>query len=271
MPNPFFILDAFSSRPFHGSPTGVVVFETLPPSTQLLSLADELQFPVSAFIQKSNSQHYEIKYFTPITEIPACGHATLAAAQVVFELEGCAQVSFTTIEGICIEVVLQDGIIWMTYPKYGLEKYSPNPNLIKALDLDNTVYIGFCPQLESLFIEIADPITLRTLQPNFSQLVAADPALKEVVVMSSSDDPAYDFLLRSFCPWIGIDEDPVTGSVHSVLAPYWSKKRGKNALKAFQCSQRGGEVFVLAESESVKLGGQNCLIASGALWPGSAF
>lgn len=271
MPNPFFILDAFSSLPFRGSPTGVVVFETLPPSTQLLSIADELQFPVSAFIQKSNSEHYEIKYFTTITEIPACGHATLAAAQIVFELEGCTQVSFKTIEGICIEVALQDGIVWMTYPKYGLEKYSPNPVLLKALGLDDTVYIGFCPQLESLFIEIADPAILRTLKPDFPQLLAADPALKEVVIMSNSDDPAYDFLLRSFCPWIGIDEDPVTGSVHSVLAPYWSKKRGKNALKAFQCSRRGGEVFVRSETESVKLGGQNCLIASGALWPASTF
>lgn len=265
MPNPFFILDAFSSLPFHGSPTGVVVFETLPSSAQLLSLAGELQFPVSTFIQKSNAQHYQIKYFTPITEIPACGHATLAAAQVVFDLARSTQVSFNTIEDIRIDVALKDGIVWMTYPRYGLEKYTSNPALLKALGVTNPLYIGFCPQLESLFIEIADPITLRTLQPDFSQLVAVDPDLKEVVVMSSSDDAAYDFLLRSFCPWIGIDEDPVTGSVHSVLAPYWSKKQGKNSLKAFQCSQRGGEVFVLAEAESVKLGGQNCLIARGEL------
>jgi len=265
MPTPFFIIDTFTSIPFRGNPTGLIVLDQDFDATLLLSLAKELNFPVTAFISKTGSDHFSIRYFTTTTEIPACGHATLAAAQVVFELEHRTQVNFITIENIHIEVDLKDGIIWMKYPRYALEDYSPTPALLQALGVRDGLHIGICPQLESLFIEIADPATLRTLQPDFPKLIAADPALKEVVVMSCSDDPAYDFLLRSFCPWIGIDEDPVTGSVHSVLAPYWSKKQGKNSLKAFQCSPRGGEVFVLAETKAVKLGGQNRLIARGEL------
>lgn len=265
MPAPFFIIDTFTSIPFRGNPTGLIVLEHPLETYFLQSLATELNFPVTAFIQKTKTNHFSIRYFTPITEIPACGHATLAAAQVVFELEDSTQVGFTTIENIHIEVELKEGIIWMTYPKYGLEPYTPNASLLEALGLKDIAQIGFCPQLESLFIEIASPATLRALQPDFPSLIAADPALKEVVIMSGSDDPAFDFLLRSFCPWIGIDEDPVTGSVHSVLAHYWSKKLEKNALKAYQCSLRGGEVFVRAEAEKVKLGGQTCLIANGKL------
>ncbi|MDX2070204.1 MAG: PhzF family phenazine biosynthesis protein [Haliscomenobacter sp.] len=262
---PFFIVDTFTSFPFQGNPTGVCVLDHSLDASSMLSIAQELQFPVSAFIQKKEAAHFYIQYYTQTTEIPACGHATLAAAKVVFEFEKYRQLQFFTIEGIQIEVEQDSEIIWMKYPRYELEDWVLNPKILASLGLKKHVKLGFCTALESLFIEIAEPGILRNLQPSFSSMIAADSSLKEVVVMSPSDDPEFDFLLRSFCPWIGIDEDPVTGSVHSVLAHYWQQKLKKQQLKAFQCSQRGGEVYVMALPDRVELGGKVVMLVKGTL------
>jgi PhzF family phenazine biosynthesis protein len=262
---PFFIVDTFSQVPFRGNPTGVCMLDQPLDASSMLSIAQELQFPVNAFIQKKEGTHFSIQYYTPVTEIPACGHASLAAAKVVFDLEKNKQIRFSTIEGIEIDVEQDSEIIWMRYPRYELEEWKLNPEVLASLGLKNHVRIGFCKALESLFIEIAEPEILRTLQPDFYKLVVADSSLKEVVVMSGSDDPEFDFSLRSFCPWIGIDEDPVTGSVHSVLAHYWQQKLQKNQLKAFQCSQRGGEVYVTALPNHVELGGKVVVLVEGKI------
>ena len=114
----------------------------------------------------------------------------------------------------------------------------------------------YAKNLKQFFIELEDPLLLKTVQPDFVKLISADNSITEVVLTSVSDVSKYDFILRSFCPWIGIDEDPVTGSVHSVLAGYWRTRLNKNELKAYQASDRGGEIFVTALPGNVEIGGK---------------
>jgi len=263
----FFVIDTFTSTPFKGNPTGVCITPQKLSTDQMLSIARKLNFPVTAFIEKHTTPQSActIKYFTPTTEIPACGHATLASAKVIFELDSIVATTFTTIEGLAIAVRLENEIVVMSYPVYLMETAEVSKELLDSLALCNYKSAGYCKELQTLFIELDDPAVLKSLQPDFKQLVSSSDKIKEVVITSISDIAGYDYLLRSFCPWIGIDEDPVTGSVHSVLGGFWKTRLNKTTLKAFQCSERGGELFVTAYGDKVELGGKTVTILKGEI------
>ncbi|MDX2301732.1 MAG: PhzF family phenazine biosynthesis protein [Microscillaceae bacterium] len=261
----FGILDTFTSVRFRGNPTGVCVMTKTLTDEIMLSLAKEINFPVTAFIQKEklSGNHFAIRYFTPTTEIPACGHATLASAGFVFEREVLHQITFTTMEDINLEVRKEGDLIVMTYPKYSLEYFNVSQVLLEGLGVNTYQSAGYCKELETLFLEIEYPDILRNIRPDFQKLLRLHDPIKEIVVTSTSDLPEYDFLLRSFCPWIGIDEDPVTGSVHSVLGSFWQTRLQKDRLKAFQCSERGGELFITPLENKVELGGKVVMVLRG--------
>lgn len=251
-----FLLDTFTSQRFKGNPTPVCVSAQPLDFTIMHELAKELNQPVTAFVVlQTTNKPVPLHYFTSTGEIPACGHATLAAAQVVFDLTGSTNVTFETIEKRLLHARIEQGVIFMTYPRFQAVDYPISEATKKALGIPSHKPIGLCRELDSLFIEL-DPKTLRSIMPDYKALVQSDPSLKEVLITSVSDDPKFDFLLRSFCPWIGIDEDPVTGSVHSVLAHFWKDRLGKSNLKAYQASERGGEAHVHAYEDHVDLGGQ---------------
>lgn len=257
-----FILDTFTGIPFKGNPTGICYCDNDIEAGKMQLIASELGFPVTAFIRRNNNgkDEYKIRYFTTTTEIPACGHATLGAAAVVFDMvEASSIVNFQTIGNLIINVRKEDQLIIMNYPKYELINYEIPDDLIRSLQIDRHKSAGYCSELETLFIELDNPDVLKSINPDYAKMIAADSNLKEVVITSISDDKEYDFLLRSFCPWIGINEDPVTGSVHSVLAGYWKKRLGKDMLKTYQASERGGEIKVKAFNDKVELSG-NCVI-----------
>ena len=218
-------------------------------------LATELNVPVTAFIHHGFEQPYSIRYFTVTTEIPACGHATLAAAGIMMKINGSDAVSFLTASNILLYATSEDGVIMMRYPKYELRSVELDEGLKLALGISNYIDAGICSELEALFIETS-PADLRTIQPDFSKLVQSNDEIKEVVITSVSDDVQYDYLLRSFCPWIGIDEDPVTGSVHCVLSGYWKERLNKERLKAYQASELGGEILVQAMDDATGIGGR---------------
>jgi PhzF family phenazine biosynthesis protein len=265
MPAGYFVIDTFTSTPFKGNPTGVCITSQKLSSDRMLSIAGELNFPVTAFIEKTEAAKnaYPIRYFTPTTEIPACGHATLASARAIFELDSIAGTTFTTIEGLAIGVRLDDDIIVMSYPVFLLETMEVSKELMNSLGLDESKSTGYCKELQTLFLELESPVILKNLQPDFKRLVQSSDVIIEVVITSVSDLPGYDYLLRSFCPWIGIDEDPVTGSVHSVLAGFWMSRLNKNRLTALQCSRRGGELFLSLYSDRVELGGKTVTVLKG--------
>jgi PhzF family phenazine biosynthesis protein len=201
------------------------------------SIAKELNFPATAFVETKNiNEVHKIKYFTIPGEISACGHATWATAKVIFELTAKYSAKFKTIENIVIDTNLNENIILMTYPKYETVTIDISENILKSLGVNNYKSVEFCKELQTLIIELESPQILRELQPNYKILTESTNQIKEVVVTSVSDNENYDFILRSFCPWIGIDEDPVTGSVHSVLANFWKDRLNKTELTAYQAS-----------------------------------
>lgn len=266
MPIPLFIIDTFTAKAFAGNPTAVCLPEENPGAAAMLAIAAELNLPVTAFVQPlPNGGDYAIKYFTPTTEIPACGHATLAAAQVVSTEHNRATANFFAAGEIVIAAVSEGDLTRLTYPKFELRDFAVTAETLKSLQIETFESVGICPELEALFVELGDEDLLRTLEPDFARMVESTDEIKEIVVTCKSSRSEYDYLLRSFCPWIGIDEDPVTGSVHSVLAGFWSRRLGKNELTAYQASARGGELFVTAGEETIGLGGRSVVIIKGEI------
>lgn len=256
------LVDTFTNMAGGGNPTAVCLVGDTTTSEVLQSMAQELRVPVTAYVlEPALAEHvYGIRYFTRTTEIPACGHATLAAARIMIDTTNTDRIIFHTSQNLKIEAVSRDGIIWLTYPRYELKPYKPSDDLLRSLNVDAYEPMGICRELDSLFIELRNPTQLRSLQPDYAAMEKADPELKEVVITSVSDDFRYDYLLRSFCPWIGIDEDPVTGSVHSVLAGFWGQRLHKKNLTAYQASARGGVLHLSTGLNEVNLGGQSVLV-----------
>lgn len=259
-----YIVDTFTNKPFKGNPTGVCCLTAPTSDAALLSIANELNFPVTAFIAETTGNGYTIRYFTPVTEIPACWHATLASARVALLEDGIANATFHTTNGIALTTTTDGDLTMMTYPKYNMQPFDISRDLLDGLGLTGYRTAGYCSELEALFLE-TDAGTLRTLRPDYPRLVQSNDIIKEVVVTSLADSDEHDYLLRSFCPWIGIDEDPVTGSVHTVLAGFWQQRLNKNSLKAYQASQRGGELVVKAFNDKTEIGGKSVVIMKGKI------
>lgn len=260
----FYLLDTFSNELFKGNPTPVCVLEYKLSEKTMHSLAKEFNAPVTVFVEPiNNSKNYPIRYFTMTGEIPACGHATLGAAFLLLKQNN--QIIFETIEKIKLQARSEKDLTYIQYPKFNPVTFDIPTTLFNVLGIKNHETHFFCKELESLFIEVKEENQVKKLNPNFQQLLNSSNKIKEVVVMSKAFNKNYDFVLRSFCPWIGINEDPVTGSVHSVLGHYWSKKLNKSELIAYQNSERGGLLFVKPSENNVEIGGHNKIIVEGSL------
>jgi PhzF family phenazine biosynthesis protein len=261
-----FFVDTFTATAFKGNPTSVCCFDTLPGAATMQDVAAELNLPVTAFISKKNGPgDYDIKYFTPVTEIPACGHATLASARIAMMQDKTGMVNFTTAQGLAINAVSKNDHILMSYPRFAWKESKVEKETFESMGIPGCRSVAYAAELESLFIELENGDMLRKVQPDYLRLKKSSDLIKEVVITSVSDDPRYDYLLRSFCPWIGIDEDPVTGSVHSVLGSFWQQRLNKNVLKAYQASQRGGELLINAFNERIEIGGQSVIVMQGQM------
>lgn len=257
-----FFINSFTSEKFKGNPTAVCLTDKKLNADTASSLAKEFNLPVTAFVEFGQHQNiFPIRYFTPTQEIPACGHATLASVKAVVDRFSIDAPSFKTIENIILHTHIRDNVITMTYPKYQLRDCSISNTLLQCLKIPAYRSAGICAELEALFIELDDPTLLKSIQPDFEKLVASNDKIIEVVITSLSGDNNYDFILRAFCPWIGINEDPATGSVHSVLADFWKTRLDKTNFKAYQASQRGGEVFVTALRDKVQIGGRATVVS----------
>ena len=263
-----FLIDAFTGDPFTGNPTAVCLHNEEVSSKIMQSIANELNCPVTAFVNLATEKknYYEIRYFTTITEIPACGHATLAAAKMMLEKQHESNaVHFSTISNTVIKTFSTAHHVMMVYPAYQQESCEVDDKLLAALDLDRYETAMYSKDLETLFVEIGSAKELKGIKPDYKKLLTSSDAIQEVVITSVSDDSNYDYYLRSFCPWIGIDEDPVTGSVQTILGNFWKRKLGKESLKAFQASARGGELIINAFDDRVEIGGKAVIIMRGEI------
>jgi len=266
MKNLYWLLDTFTNEKFKGNPTPVCIVKDRLSDLTLHSLAKEFNAPVTAFIEfPATKDIFQIRYFTITGEIPACGHATLGAAFILLNQMNKEQIVFKTIENIQLKARKENDLVFIEYPRFEKIKFDLPEALMRALSIKSIETYFYCSELQSLFIELKDENQVKNVQPDYSQLVKSSNEIKEVVVMSVSQNPSFDFVLRSFCPWIGIDEDPVTGSIHSVLAHYWKERLNKNKLRVYQASERGGQLFVNALEDKVEIGGYSKIIIEGQL------
>lgn len=248
-----YIIDAFTTEAFKGNPAGVCIVENDISVETMQSIAAELNLSETAFIRKSenNENDYSIRYFTPTVPIDFCGHATLASAKVILHQMGNSTVNFTTFHNLKISAKSVGENIKMNFPLYETVDYFPNEDLYLALGITNPIATKYAEKMDMVVIEVANKDILLSVKPNFVNLANTSKSYKAVIVTAKSEDSKYDFYSRCFCSWIGIDEDPVTGSSHSVLAKYWSTILNKKEMIAFQASKRGGsmQLKIISDNE----------------------
>jgi PhzF family phenazine biosynthesis protein len=242
-------VDAFATQLFAGNPAAVMPLNEFPADSFLLSLAAENNLSETAFLVREGDD-YRLRWFTPVTEVPLCGHATLASAAVVMErLEpGRKRVVFHTASGAL--TVRRTGTGYaMDFPSRPSEPVPASSALVKALGVKPVeTLIG--PFNHMVVLESAQ--ILRQVAPAMELIASLD---RPGVIVTSPGEGKYDFLSRYFAPAKGIPEDPVTGAAHCMLTPYWSKRLGKAELHAFQASRRGGEVVCRLNGHRVELEG----------------
>ncbi|WP_194789287.1 PhzF family phenazine biosynthesis protein [Pseudomonas sp. UFMG81] len=253
----FHQVDAFSDRPFAGNPAMVYHLEQWLDDALMQQIAAEHNLAETAFVV-AEGEGYRIRWFTPATEVPLCGHATLASAHVLFEVYGeqKARLVFQSQSGP-LSVSRDDKHLWLDFPRIDPQPLAEPVAVAEALGCEvQEVY-----QTKELLVVLASEHAVRACSPDMVAL-AKLPGLGVIVTAPGEQ---HDFVSRYFAPSIGIPEDPVTGSIHCSLIPYWAARLGKLALHAFQRSARGGELFCRLEGERVKIGGQARLVASGTL------
>jgi PhzF family phenazine biosynthesis protein len=249
MRTPIFQVDAFASRRFAGNPAAVMPMTSFPSDEMMLAIAAENNLAETAFLVPE-ARDYQLRWFTPVIEVPLCGHATLASAAVVMErLEpGRKSVIFHSASGPLTVRRTGTGYI-MDFPARPAEVIATPSELSEAL---GAVPVEVAVNSFNYLALLDSPQTLRALAPNAAALARLD---RQGVIVTALGEGDYDFVSRYFAPAKGIPEDPVTGAAHCMLAPYWTDRLNKTEFRAFQASKRGGEVRCRLAGNRVELEG----------------
>lgn len=260
-------VDAFTDRPFAGNPAAVCFLNEERDASWMQAVAAEMNLSETAFVRPlegnwKSGTGFELRWFTPKIEVDLCGHATLASAHALWT-EGVVgsgrAIQFHTRSGVL--VCQQKGdLIELDFPATPAQPAEAPGGLIEALGVRPT-FVG--KSKFDKFVLVESEQAVRLLKPDFARL--RELSMRGVMVTSISSDPRFDFVSRYFAPGAGIDEDPVTGSAHCCLGPFWSQRLGKTELTAFQASARGGVVRVRIQGDRVILGGQAVTVLKGEL------
>jgi PhzF family phenazine biosynthesis protein len=256
-----FQVDAFTDQPFAGNPAAVCLLPEPRKKNWMQQVACEMNLSETAFVWKQDDG-FSLRWFTPAIEVDLCGHATLASAHILWEshlLKANELARFYTRSGL-LQAERRGDLIELNFPTLNEEPVTAPWEIATGL--------GVTPKYSGKFgarylIEVETEEMVRNLRPNFTALRALPE--RGVTVTSLASSSAYDFVSRYFAPWVGVDEDPVTGSTHCCLGPYWSKRLGKNELKAYQASMRGGVINIRLQDERVYLGGRAVTVMGGVL------
>jgi PhzF family phenazine biosynthesis protein len=255
-------VDAFTQTPFAGNPAAVCVLPEPRPDEWLRDVAREMNLSETAFLTPI-ADGYGLRWLTPEVEVDLCGHATIASAHVLWEdghLPGGCQARFHTRSGLLLADRRGDWIE-LDFPAKGCSDATPPEGMLKALGVESAAYIG--KNAWDYLVEVDSEETLRALSPDHSALRRIP--VRGIVVTARSSSKEFDFVSRFFAPGSGIDEDPVTGSAHTALGPYWAPKLSKTEFTAYQASARGGVVKVRLTGDRVILGGQAVTVMTGEL------
>jgi PhzF family phenazine biosynthesis protein len=261
MPQPVVVVDAFADRPFTGNPAAVCVLDAPGDEGWMQDVAMEMNLSEAAFLSPMDDG-WSLRWFTPALEVDLCGHATLASAHVLWEdgrLAPGAEARFHTRSGL---LTARRGGDWITmdFPAKPAKTTVAAPELARALR-GTPVYVG--ASAFDWLVEMESEEAVREMVPD-TGLLRLFPARGVIVTARSSTD-GVDFVSRFFAPRVGVDEDPVTGSAHCVLAPYWCGKLGRDELVGYQASRRGGTVRVRVHGDRVDLAGRAATVMRGTL------
>ena len=262
MPIPIYQVDAFTGRPFRGNPAGVCLLDAPQADEWMQSVAREMNLAETAFIVPEGDG-YRLRWFTPAVEVELCGHATLATAHVLWEsgrLAAGAPARFHTLSGLLV-ATLQGERIQLDFPATPVAPAADPGGLADALGVA-PLFTG--KTIFDYFVVVDGEDAVRGARPDIAR-VGQMPG--RGVILTARGTTGYDFISRFFAPQSGIAEDPVTGSAHCALGPYWAGPLGKTSFHAYQASARGGELWVELAGERVLIRGQAITVLEGVLRP----
>ncbi|MEV6027522.1 PhzF family phenazine biosynthesis protein [Streptomyces sp. NPDC052036] len=263
------IVDAFTDRPFTGNPAGVLLLDAFPEDDWLQSVAREVNHAETAFarpLPDGGEADWALRWFTPATEVALCGHATLATAHVLHTTGAHdGPVRFATRSGVLSAEPHEDGSITLDFPTAPLTRAEIPEGLADALGTEPLTAFDTGPAIGDLIVELPDEKSVLDLAPDPRAL--GRHSERGVIATARAEDPSrgYDFVSRCFFPNVGIDEDPVTGSAHTALAPYWSERLGRPDLVGLQASPRSGRVRTALRGDRTLLTGRAVTVIEGEL------
>ena len=251
---PFFQVDAFASRPFEGNPAAVMPLSEWLPDAVMQAIAAENNLAETAFTVPSDGDDadHDLRWFTPTVEVDLCGHATLASGHVLMTGD---RVRFATRSGV-LTVTREDGKLWLDLPAYAVEE-GEEPGLFDALGVSGPTYLSRGGNGAAIVL-LADEQAVRAVRPDFPALRTID---RLVIVTAPGETTAV--ASRVFAAYHGIDEDPVTGSAHAALVPFWAERLGRPRFSALQASKRSGHLDCQLSGDRVRLGGGAVTVIEG--------
>jgi PhzF family phenazine biosynthesis protein len=265
VPSTLLGIDAFTDEPFRGNPAAVCLLDERRDDDWMQSLATEMNLSETAFVLPRDDEGYDLRWFTPAREVELCGHATLASAHALWQTHrqpSEVPVAFhTTWKGV-LTAAKQGGGITLDFPAAGSVECAEPVGLSAALG--TTIVKTSANDLHHI-VELEDEAAVRTASPNLAALLDVDVEAVAVTARASTEDGTFDFVSRYFAPKYGVDEDPVTGSAHTSLGPYWGQILGKDDLVGHQVSARGGIVRVRVRGDRVDLVGRAVTVWQGEL------
>jgi len=246
-------VDSFTRESFKGNPAGVCILDKAAPENWMQNIAMEMNLSETAFVYPEDNG-FQLRWFTPTTEVELCGHATLATAHILFEtgiLKSHETARFFTRSGL-LTVIFKGKFLEMNFPATPAFPCDV-PELLGDV-LENIPVIAIAKNDFDLLVEVDSDKKIKTLQPDFTLMKNIDA--RGIIVTSRAANSNFDFVSRFFAPRVGINEDPVTGSAHCTLGPYWGKKLKRSKMTAYQASSRGGVIQVELAGDRVLLSGE---------------
>ena len=258
-------VDAFTDKPFGGNPAAVLVLDEAPPDEWMAAVARETGVPDTGFVIREElpDADFRLRWFTPTVEIDLCGHATLASAHCLLEDGVQGPIRFASRSGVLTVGQLPDGSLAMDFPAWPPTQIAAQSAVAEALGA-TLEWTGCTDNEFFLLVLVADEGSVRGLSPDLAAVGGLDAS---AVIVTAVADPGqeYDFVSRLFAPKVGIPEDPVTGSAHTVLAPFWADRLGRTSLVGLQASPRSGLVGVELNGDRVTITGRAITVFDGTL------
>ena len=267
-------VDAFTKKAFKGNPAAVCILEEDISDELMISISKEMNLSETAFVKPLENKNisdcnlFSLRWFTPEVEVDLCGHGTIATSKTLFDEFNIKtnEIKYETKSGILISKKEKDKIS-LDFPIDNFLSYELSEEVLDAMGIKSYVKAVIGKNTKKLVIELNSEDEVINLNPNFDKLnlLKFNTQVKGVGVTSKGNGK-YDFISRFFNPWAGVNEDPVTGSVHTILAKYWNSKLNKTEMLAYQSSNRGGEISIeVLENNRVKLSGEAIIVLKGEL------